>query len=163
MLLGENMWRGGAGFVMVLVFCMSCYKDHLYVQQEWVDCHFLASTHVHSPDPRQECFSLGERLLVAWKFPNALFCQNLRLIVTVRFWDQSEEQIVTTVQKRWQYQAYDFLDRKILTYRIQVVNGYDEVVETWEHHFWTKLIDLDRKREEVSSQLIQGSVIDRPN
>ncbi len=81
----------------------------------------------------------------------------------MRFWDQSEEQIVTTVQKRWQYQAYDFLDRKILTYRIQVVNGYDEVVETWEHHFWTKLIDLDRKREEVSSQLIQGSVIDRPN
>lgn len=60
------------------------------------------------------------------------------------------------------YAAFNFFEKRILTYRIQVVDFEDEIVETWEHHFWTQLIDVDRSKVSVSSQPKQGSVIDTP-
>lgn len=132
------------------------------MQQEWVDRNFLASTKVGTPDPRQECPPEGQRLLVAWNFPGSLFYQDLRLLLTVRFWDNSEEIISYPIERRWSNTAFNFFDQKILTYRIQVVNRSNEIVETWEHHFWTELIDIDRKRDSVSSQPRHGSVIETP-
>ena len=144
-LFGLSMWKRIAKVLISLTLFTGCYKDHLYVQQEWVDRNFLASTHVGSPDPRQECPPCGERILVAWKFPRELFCQNLRLELTVRFWDQSEEVLITPVEKPWQYHAYNFFNQKILTYKIDVINKRDEIVETWEHQFWTKIIEISLK------------------
>jgi hypothetical protein len=133
-------------FGFLLTVFAGCYKNHLYVQQEWVDRTFLASTKVGTPDPRQECPPEGQRLLVAWKFPAYLFYQELHLLLTVRFWDNSEEVISYPVERHWSNAAFNFYHQKILTYRIQVVNRDDEIVETWEHQFWTELIDIDRKR-----------------
>jgi hypothetical protein len=131
------------------------------VQQEWVDRNFLASSHVDTPDPRQESPPLGQRLLIAWRFPLNMLDQQLKLILTVRFWDNTEEVLSKPIQKSHGYASFSFLNaRKILTYRIQVVDWEGNVVENWEHHFWTKWIDF--KRDSVSSHPIQGSVIDIP-
>ncbi len=152
-----------AAWIFFLTVFTSCYKDHLYVQQEWVDRDFLASSKVGTPDPRQECPPVGQRLLVSWRFPSNLFYQELRLIATVRFWDNSEEVICYPVEKMWGSTAFNFFEkRKILTYRIQVLDRNDEVMEVWEHHFWTELIDMDRRRVSVSSQPKQGSVMEMP-
>ncbi len=148
--------------LFLLTLFAGCYKDHLYVQQEWVDRNFLASSHVGTPDPRQACPPVGQRLLVAWRFPPFLFDQQLKLILTVRFWDSSEQVIFHPLQEMKSYAAFNFFEKRILTYRIQVVDFEDEIVETWEHHFWTQLIDVDRSKVSVSSQPKQGSVIDTP-
>lgn len=150
--------------VLGLIFTLftGCYKNHLYVQQEWVDRNFLASTKVGTPDPRQACPPEGQRILVAWKFPANLYYQDLQLLLTVRFWDNSEEVITYPIERRWSNTAFNFFQQKILTYRIQVVNRDNEIVETWEHHFWTELIDIDRNKDSVSSQPRQGSVIEIP-
>ena len=118
-----------------------CYKNHLYVQQEWVDRNFLASSHVGTPDPRQEHPPLGQRLLVAWRFPLNMMDRPLELALTVRFWDNSEQIFRRPIQTSHGSTAFDFFDsQKILTYRIQVVDCEDAVIENWEHHFWTRLI-----------------------
>lgn len=137
-----------------------CYKNHLYVQQEWVDRNFLASSHVGTPDPRQECPPQGQRLLVSWKFPRSFGA--LQLVMTVRFWDNSEEVLCHPIERAWGYAAFFFDQERILTYRVQVVDVNGEVVECWEHHFWTELIDIDRSKDSVSSQSRQGSVIETP-
>lgn len=140
-----------------------CYKEHLYVQQQWVDRTFLASTHVGTPDPRQESPPEGQRLLVSWRFPKNLLDQGLQLILTVRFWDQTEEVISTPICRTRSYALFPFFDRpKILTYRVEIMDGKGQIIETWEHHFWTELIDIDRRSRSVSSHPMQGSVIERP-
>ncbi len=146
-----------------LIFFTSCYKNNLYVQQEWVDRNFLASTHVNTPDPRQVCPPTGQRLLVAWRFPSNLVDEGLTLHLTVRFWDNLEEKVSSPIYKPRGTEAFNFFEgRRILTYRVDVTDSLGEVVDVWEHHFWTKLIDIDRSKSAVSSQPKQGSVMERP-
>ncbi len=151
-----------------------CYKNHLYVQQEWVDAEFLASSKVHTPDPRQAHPPHGQRLLVAWDFPKSVFEKHLTLIATVRMWDNSQEVLVHPIERKRDAKAFFFSDEstgKILTYRIQVFSEAGELVEVWNHQFWTELIDIDRKesfssaermRDSVSSQPRHESVIETP-
>lgn len=148
--------------ILIFPFLQGCYKDHLYVQQEWVDRNFLASTHVGTPDPRQEDPPQGQRLLVSWKFPRNLLDQQLSLLLRVRFWDNQEEFLCRPIHKSWGSAAFFFPKTKLLTYKIDVVNREGACIETWEHQFWTELIDIDRSNSSVSSQSKQGSVIDTP-
>lgn len=99
---------------------------------------------------------------MSWRFPKILTDQQLELILTVRFWDNSEDILTRPIQHTKGYAAFNFFDQKILTYRIQVVDAEGEIVETWEHHFWTELIDIERSKSSVSSQPMQGSVIETP-
>ena len=155
--------------LLLLLSFAGCYKNHLYVQQEWVDRNFLASTHVGTPDPRQANPPEGQRLLIAWDFPRSLFQTGLTIVATIRFW--GEEQIVEKLPlaRKRGYKAYFFPNRKILTYRVQVVDAKGAVVEVWNHQFWTELIevgdkthDAERSSSSVSSQPMQESVIDTP-
>lgn len=120
----------------------SCYQQHLYVQQEWVDRNFLASTHVNAPDPRQAKPPEGQRLLIAWDFPKSLYQKELSLKTIVRLWNQSEQEFILKVPKKRGTTAYLFPKERILTYQVQVLSANNEVVETWDHHFWTEAINI---------------------
>lgn len=88
--------------------------------------------------------------------------EGLNLVVTARFWNNTEKVFVQRIRSTHGNQALNFFDERLLTYQVQVTNDSGEVLETWEHHFWTKLIDVDRMSSSVSSQPIQGSVIETP-
>src|SRR5512146_654125 len=81
----------------------SCYKNHFYVQQEWIDRSYLASTHVHTPDPRQEHPPSGQQLLVSWDFPRSVFEQKLHLEATIRLWDSTQELIIRPILRKRGY------------------------------------------------------------
>lgn len=98
------------------------------------------------------------------------------MVATVRLWDNSEKKIVQKIERKRDSTAFFFPDDqpeknlKILTYRVQIFTGNGDLVETWKHHFWTELIDIDRDnlssaermRDTVSSQPKQESVIETP-
>jgi hypothetical protein len=128
--------------LILAIFLTGCYKNHLYVQQEWFDRNSLASTKINTPDPRQEDPPEGPRLLVCWKFPRELFCEGLSLSLTVRFWDHAEETLIYPLEKARSHHIFPFYGKKILTYKIDVLTQTGEVIETWEHHFWTKWIEI---------------------
>lgn len=136
-----TLWMGWITFLFVV--CTGCYKDYLYVQQEWVDANFLASTKVETPDPRQKDPPRGPRLVVAWDFPKSLFQAPMTLVTTVRFWDQKEEVIQYPMDRRRDITSFFFENRRILTYRVDVLNAQGATVSTWEHHFWTKKIVVE--------------------
>ncbi len=152
----------------------SCYRDHLYVQQEWVDRNFLASTRMGTPDPRQANPPEGKRLLIAWDFPRSLFEKQLHLVITVRLWDETQETIQLPMERKRDSAAFFFpnkgMERSILTYRVQVFSKEGELIETWNHHFWTELIDISiadcpaaqESKDSVSSHPKQESVIETP-
>lgn len=113
---------------------------------EKVDREFLASTHIGTPDPRQLNPPEGKRLLVAWRFPYSWIDQGLNLHLTARFWDQTEEHICKKIEKGHDYASFNFFDKKLLTYKIEVLDQEGQCIELWEHQFWTELIDVDRSR-----------------
>ena len=135
------------------------------MQQEWVDANFLASSKVGTPDPRKEHPPIGQRLIIAWDFPKSLFQENLTTVATIRFWDHSEQVVTCPVERKRDTTAF-FFPGKILTYLVQIVSNSGEVVETWEHPFWTKRFasfsSAERMSDSVSSQPMQASVIDTP-
>jgi len=154
----------------------ACYKNHFNVQQEWIDRNFLASSHIRTPDPRQERPPVGQRLLVSWDFPRSIFEKHLLLCLTVRFWDDTQETISQPIERKRDFATFFFpqdsgsKDKRILTYRVQAISEKGEIVGAWDHQFWTKLIDVgkdnfssaQRINSSVSSQERQGSVIDLP-
>ena len=148
--------------LLCLFFLSSCYKNHLYVQQDKLDKNYLASSHVHTPDPRQKNPPEGQRLSVAWDFPLSIFKeQPLNLILTVRFWDNTQDVFVTKMEKKRGYVIYKFQDpthnkpKKILTYKVDVVNEDGEIVEQWKHQFWKKLIKINKEEniESIASEV----------
>ncbi|MCC6127831.1 MAG: hypothetical protein IT584_01340 [Chlamydiae bacterium] len=156
--------------IAAVMMLSGCYKNHLYVQQEWVDANFLASHYVGSPDPRALDPPEGQRLLIAWKFPKHLFGEPLTFLVTVRLWDNSEQIFVQPIEKKNGTAAYYFPDKncdedhRILTYKIEVFNARGDLVEEWKHHFWRELIELNAEqiKSSVSVHPKQGSVTDTP-
>lgn len=132
------------------------------MQQEWVDRNFLASSHVNTPDPRQLNPPEGQRLLIAWRFSSNMIDDGLSLSLTIRFWNNEEEVFTYPICTPHGYKALNFFEEKILTYKIEVINHAGDLLETWEHHFWTKLIDVDRRSSSVSSQPRHGSVMETP-
>ena len=115
--------------------------------------------------------------MIAWDFPKSLFQKDLTLVATVRLWDNTQRVLVYPIERKRDSTAFFFsndqpgIDRRILTYRVQIFSENGDLVEKWEHHFWTELIDIDRKdnfssaqrmSDSVSSQPRQESVIDTP-
>jgi hypothetical protein len=120
----------------------------LYVQQEAIDRDFLASTKVGTPDPRQVDPPEGQRILIGWDYPKSVFSEGLTLVLTARLWDSTQKVLFKPIERKRDVAAFFFpsdeKEKKILTYRIQVINGEGKILETWKHHFWTELIEIDR-------------------
>ncbi|MBI5345929.1 MAG: hypothetical protein HZB76_02145 [Chlamydiae bacterium] len=153
-------------FILILLFLFtSCYKGHLYVQHEKIDRDALASTYIQTPDPRQANPPRGQKLSVSWDFPLSLYKEDLNLILTVRYWNNQEETINYPITKKRGYTTFFFEDhtndrsKRILTYMLQVHNKKGEVIEEWKHHFWTKLIELnkDEKKPSVPSERLPAN------
>jgi hypothetical protein len=138
----KNKW------IALLFLLTSCYKGHLYVQQEWIEKEWLASSRVLTPDPRQENPPQGQRLLIAWDFPKSLFQQGLTVQATVRLWDNTQTVHTYPIERKRSFTSFFFphrpeTDDRILTYKVQVINQEGKIVETWEHQFWTELIQIN--------------------
>jgi hypothetical protein len=155
-------------FLLYNLALSGCSSHYLAVQQERIGRKYLASTHVDTPDPRQENPPRGHKLLISWDFPRSLYDKHLTLTAKVRFWDDEQEVLIRPIERKRGYADFYFPDKKILTYRIEVQSKEGEVVSLWEHQLWTELIDVDkasaaqRRRSSVSSQPKQLSVTETP-
>lgn len=147
------------------------------MQQEWVDANFLASSKVNTPDPRQEHPPLGQRLIIAWDFPKSVFEKELTMVATVRLWDNTQQVFRQPMIRKRDITALFFankqagIDRRILTYKVQIFAANGKEVEKWDHQLWTELIEVgsddnissaQRIRDSVSSHPMQASVIETP-
>ena len=132
-------------FLIGAFFLFSCSRNYFYVQQEKIDRDFLASTHVHTPDPRQENPPEGSSLLISWDFPLSVFEKQLTLVSTVRFWDAEEEVVIRPILRKRNSCFLFFPHRQILTYLVRAISLNGDIEEEWEHHFWMEWFNLDQR------------------
>ncbi|NGX28096.1 MAG: hypothetical protein K940chlam1_00271 [Candidatus Anoxychlamydiales bacterium] len=144
--------------LLFLPFLTSCYKNNLYVQHEKMDRNYLASTHVGTPDYRQQHPPDGQTLSIAWDFPLSVYRENLNMILTVRFWDNKQDIFSNKITRKRGYLRYKFQDdtddksKKILTYKIDIFNEDGTLVDEWKHQFWKELIEINED-EDINSRI----------
>lgn len=130
------------GIFLTLTLCSGCYRDYLYVQQEKVNRMFLASSHVGTPDPRQDDPPQGYRLLIAWDVPKSFADREIVILAEVRLMSgKLETQTIPLLRKRG-YQALYFADEEIMTYRVRAIAADGEIL-----YLETSFLDsVDRNR-----------------
>ncbi len=138
-------------FPLFVLLLSSCYKDNLYVQQEWVDKNYLASSYVKTPDPRDNNPQIGQKIIISWDFPLSDYKKDLTIILYVRLWDQTQKELTYKIERKRGYTDFFFenknreQNKKILTYRLDVVDKNNEIIRTWKHQLWTKQINIDKE------------------
>lgn len=130
--------------ILACILFNGCQKSYLTVQQKWIDRQSLASTFVESPDPLQKDPAYGKEVLIGWDFPLSVYKKKPYLLFTVRLWDQTETKYCYEVHQKRGFTSMFFSEKdptkKLLTYKIDIYDKEDNILEAWEHQFWTKLI-----------------------
>lgn len=134
--------------LFLLLICCGCTHDHLNVRNETVDYHYLASTHVNTPDPLREQMYQGQQLIVGWDIPRKyLHKDNLHLLMTIRFRNNEQQKITVPMQRAWGTYVFrllneDYIQKEgIMTYKVEIY-GNGKVLDTWTHQLWAELIDF---------------------
>ena len=122
-----------------------------------MDSSYLASTHVSTPDPRQENPPLGQKLIVDWRVPKEIFDQKPEVVLDLIFWDYTTRQVKIPISHRMDFLAYKLLNEEyektggILTYKAQIVTQDGSVFREWRHQLWVSLIKINDQPDDTGS------------
>jgi len=161
---------------LMLLFLTGCSTCFLNLTQLKVDCDYLASMHVGTPDPRQLCPPCGEQILIEWKTPKSVLACDPFIELHVVYRNYTEDTFIYPLSHMVGYTCYsllgqDYEEKKgILTFRADLKLADGTVYKSWKHQLWVKLITVEesaREAEETSDSVVdqsmQGSVIETPN
>jgi hypothetical protein len=140
-------------FNLPALFCLllltGCSKYFLSLRQVPVDASYLASSHVHTPEPRTPPH--GQKIVLQWAVPPELLKQKPEIIFHVIYRNHTEKTIVYPIESRLGYEVYSLLDCDydesggILTYAAEIVTPDHCVYREWKHQLWVNLITLDEE------------------
>jgi len=131
-----------------------CEGGHLSIQNEYLTYDYLASVQIDSPDPRRCAPFCGQQLIVGWRIPKCWMClSDLHIVLCLRFRNLEMREIEIPIRRRFNDYVFRIINNEyfrtngILTYRAELRSG-DEVLDTWTHQVWTRLIDLSEYEED---------------
>ncbi len=131
---------------VLLLPLASCKQYYLSLCQEWVDERYLASTHVGTPDFRQEHPPTGQMLIVDWRVPKEIFKKKPEVVLDLILWDYTTRQVRIPIKHRMDFATYRLFDEDyektggILTYKAAIVTEEGQVFREWKHQLWVNLI-----------------------
>lgn len=135
-------------FFLLLLVCGGCRPYYLTVMQEWVDVRYLASTHVGTPDPRQEHPPMGQKLILDWRIPKEILKKHPEVVLDLILWDYTTRQIRIPIKHGMDFKTYRLFNEEyektggILTYKAEIVTEDGEVFREWKHQLWVNLITV---------------------
>lgn len=136
-----------------LSFLTSCHKPLLMCRTEYLTPIYLASQQILTPDPLRDCF-YGQQLIVKWNLSRECVDDSLLLVVHLRFGTRENETIKVPLTKAFGFWVYRLLNQEywckggIISYQAQLWH-LGELVEEWNHHLWTELIEI--REEDLAS------------
>lgn len=144
-----------AAVVLAMAFLVlsSCDKYYVAVSQQWVDVRYLASTHVKTPDPRQDHPPIGQMVIIDWRVPKELLKKKPHVQLTMILWDYTEKIVCFPIDKRMGWATYKLLDEQydatggILTYKAEILSEDGAVFREWKHQLWVNLITLNEETQ----------------
>lgn len=156
--MNARMYRYSPFFTSLLGACLlsmlsSCMMHHLDVQTQYITKESLASYHVLTPDPQLDNPTIGQRLLVQWKFraPEVRGLP-LTLHLKIRFRNHEKEELIIPIDSNCKIYVgssyiYDLFNEEylekggILTYLAEIKSN-DDVIACWKHPLWVELIEF---------------------
>ncbi len=134
--------------LLLLLPLTGCKQYYLSLCQEWVDARYLASTHIGTPDPRQEHPATGQMLILDWRIPTEIFKKKPEVVLDLILWDYSTRQIRIPIKHRMDFATYRLFNEDyektggILTYKAVIVTEDGKVFREWKHQLWVNLITV---------------------
>lgn len=159
-------------FTAFLALLAACSSQHISISQQRIDRDYLASSHVHTPDPRQENPPFGQMLIVDWSVPRSILKKHPQIILYLIYRNFTEEVFYYPITSGGGHKLFFLINKEyeekkgILTYKAEIVTDDNQVYSEWRHQMWVNLITLQENEptEAISSsvvdQSIQGSVIE---
>ncbi len=157
-------------FFLLCIYATSCSRYYVSVSRQSIDRRYLASTHVGTPDPRQEHPPLGQMLIIDWQVPQSIYKKHSRIVLDVIYWNNTEKRFSFPIQDKVGYVTYSLLNREfaekkgILTYRAKIayslpppsIDGKmvsegppeEHVYREWKHQLWVRLIQVGDPAEQ---------------
>src|SRR5271156_280174 len=89
--------------IVALLLLSGCRQYYLSLCQEWVDVRYLASTHVKTPDPRQEHPPIGQKLILDWRVPGEILKKKPEVVLHLILWDYTTRTIRIPMKRRMDY------------------------------------------------------------
>jgi hypothetical protein len=143
--------------LMLFLSSCGCLFNRLSVQSDYITIENLASLHVNTPDPRQFCPTLGQRLTISWEVEPSAMKMYERLFLAVRVVFRNHEVLTffAPIHKRWGSYTYSLLNddyftkNGILTYKVELW-GDETLLEVWQHQIWADIITA--KKDTIGEQ-----------
>lgn len=138
-----------------IVFFSGCRQYYLSICQEWVDVRYLASTHVGTPDPRQDRPPIGQMLILDWRIPKEVLKKKSEVILDLILWDYTTRQVKIPIKRRMDFATYRLFNEEyektggILTYKAQIVTQDGRVFREWKHQLWVNLITINQEASPI--------------
>ena len=122
---------------------------------------YLASTHVGTPDPRQDHPPIGQMLILDWRVPQEVFKKKPEVVLDLILWNYTQRQIRIPIKRQMDFATYRLFNEEydktggILTYKAQIVTEDGNVFREWKHQLWVNLIipqsakDLEFERDKA--------------
>lgn len=136
-----------------LLLLAGCKQYYLSVNQEWVDVRYLASTHVKTPDPRQDNPPIGQKLILDWRIPQEIYEKKPEVVLDLILWDYTTRQVRIPIKRRMDFATYRLFNEEyeksggILTYKAEIITQDGEVFREWKHQLWVQLITVTEGEE----------------
>jgi hypothetical protein len=136
---------------ILMFFLPGCRQYYLSVCQEWIDVRYLASSHVSTPDPRQEHPPVGQKLILDWRVPKEIFNEKPEVVLDLILWDYTTRQVRIPIKRRMDFTTYWLLDEEyektggILTYKATIETETGKIFREWKHQLWVNLITINQE------------------
>jgi hypothetical protein len=134
-----------------ILFFSGCRQYYLSICQEWVDVRYLASTHVGTPDPRQDHPPIGQMLILDWRIPKEILKKKPEVVLDLILWDYTTRRVQIPIKRRMDFATYRLLNEEyeksggILTYKAQIITQDGKIFREWKHQLWVNLITIDQE------------------
>jgi hypothetical protein len=132
-----------------LTFLSGCSQYYLSVGQQWIDARYLASSHAHTPDPRQGHPPVGQMLVIDWRVPEEILKQKPEVVLELILWDYTTKTVRYPITKKMDYTTFKLLNEEyekcggILTYKASILTPEGKPYREWKHQLWVNLITVE--------------------
>ena len=134
---------------LFLLVLSSCSQYYLSLSQQWIDARYLASTHAHTPDPRQVHPPVGQMVVASWRIPKEVLDKEPEVVLELILWDYTKKTVRFPIDRRMNYATFKLLNEEyekcggILTYKGEIVTREGQVFREWKHQLWVDLITVE--------------------
>lgn len=135
--------------IIVIGMCTGCHRKYLTARSEAIDCEYLASFYVDTPDPRNNRGFCGQQIVVEWNLPSSdRHRPNLNLVLSMITTNHRFEKVTVPLRSQCGNYIYRLTNQclcekgAVLTYKAEIYSG-NNLLQCWQQQGWVDWISYN--------------------